>query len=421
MYRLKAIALALALLCAIAYPSGSWEALSGTPSDVGECAGLAWASFPLSPTKDSVYLLHGHGTNNQNKFSRYDVSAGSWTSLANISVSAQSTRGGALCFTPVGDYERLYALSGDDDFLYYRPNTWYNLTSTDPFTHYTGCALTFGGTGTSGGVAVAWLYAFAGGSQTFKQYQFYTTPYKGGGSDASWTAKANYGYTVGDGAGLAFDTYDNDYEIYGTQGGNTQVFRGYSRANNSWTSLANTPSDVNTGGALAAYTIGGSHNHIYGLRGDASNAFWVYSISANDWSATPDDPTWTPGCGASIAYCPDDGHVYAVRGDHTTDFAVFDPSGDGGDAGLAEVRAVPSGHRLSCASIGRSFVMACAELTGAPAQFTIYDVNGRAVWQASSTLGAATWCPGVGTPAGSYVARAEGRNLTVSAKLVVTD
>lgn len=422
MNRLKEAALLLALLCSAAYPFGGWSPLTGPPSDVGEGAGLAWGCFPLSPTKDSVYLFHGHGGTYENKFSYYDISTGSWTSLATSPVSARSDKGGALCFTPITNYERLYLLTGDDDFMYYRHNSWTNLTSSYPRPHSVGCAMTYGGTGSSGGVAVAWLYMFKGGCDSLKRFEFDISPLKMGGTDAGWTSRAGYGSAVGDGAGLAFSTYDSDYDIYGTRGGDAKGFRGYKRSSNSWTSLADAPSNIYTGGALAAYTVGSSSDTLYAFKGNGSNNFWMYRVGPNDWnySGNPADPTWTPGTGAALAYCPKNGKVYAVRGDHTTDFAVFDPSASESDA-PGSCSSPDVGDRLRHLRFGHQFVFSSDRLTGRVAEFSVYDACGRVVWRSTTSTGAASWNKPEGLASGLYLARAASGSQILSVKFVVTD
>lgn len=423
MYRLKEAALLLVLLCATAYPFGTWSALTGTTYDVGEGAGLAWGSFPLTPTKDSIYLFHGHGDDGQDKFTRYDVSTGSWSTLASTPVSAQADKGGALCFTPIADYERLYLLTGDDDFMYYRPNSWTNLTSSYPRPHSVGCAMTYGGTGSSGGIAVAWLYMFKGGCDSLKRFEFDISPMKMGGTDVNWASRAGYGSTVGDGAGLAFNTYDSDYDIYGTRGGNTQTFRGYKRSSNSWTDLASAPNDVNTGGALAAYTIGGASDTIYAFRGDRTNSFYMYEPSENAWNnGNPADPDWdSTGTGACLAYCPKNGYVYAARGGHTTSFAGFNPSGAESEGGTRGIRVPDTGVRLRCSVMGHRVVFSNAHLTGRSAELTVFDVTGRVVWRVATSTGAAVWSPGTGVPAGTYIAVAGADGQTTSARFALTD
>jgi hypothetical protein len=265
------------------------------------------------------------------------------------------------------------------------------------------------------------VYAFVGAAQTFKRYVFGISPLKGA-LFSGWESKTGYGSNTGDGSGLAYNTYTSAYEVFGMRGGHTTTFRGYDPENNTWTGLADAPSDVYTGGALTSYGINEAKDTLFALRGDATDDFWRYKISDNSWNTGADDPDWTVGCGASLAYCKKNRKVYCVRGDHTTDFAVYDPYGDDFDGGQATGNSDVPDLSVKCCAVGRTgFVLSCAAITGTPADFAVYDMNGRLLWRTTSTHGTATWCPATEVPAGSYVARVDSRGQSASVKLVLAD
>ena len=83
-----------------------------------------------------------------------------------------------------------------------------------------------------------------------------------------------------------------------------------------WEALADTPSDVNSGGSLT-----NDGTYVYGMRGDNANDFWRYDASTNAWTALTDVP-FTPTAGGAIVYAKDTGlgYVYAFRGEDRDDF-----------------------------------------------------------------------------------------------------
>lgn len=85
-----------------------------------------------------------------------------------------------------------------------------------------------------------------------------------------------------------------------------------------WTTLADAPNNVRTGGALA-YASG---DYIYALRGNNTNDFWRYSISGNSWVTRADTPR-NVEAGGALTY--DGTYIYALRGNNSRSFWRFSP------------------------------------------------------------------------------------------------
>ena len=111
--------------------------------------------------------------------------------------------------------------------------------------------------------------------------------------------------------------------IYAFRGDDRIDFWRYEVLNNAWSTMANAPSTVKEGGALA-YDGGGYLNgYFYALRGDGTNAFWRFDIDANTWQVLLNTPA-TVKNGGALVYL--DGFVYALRGNNTTAFWRYDPT-----------------------------------------------------------------------------------------------
>jgi len=133
----------------------------------------------------------------------------------------------------------------------------------------------------------------------------------------SWVDLAAFaGGPVNDGGAL---THAGNF-IYGFQGGNN-AFYAYDIANNSWSQLANTPTDLDAGAAMV-YNNDTTNPHLYALRGNGTTDFWKYDINANTWSTGSPMPG-AIGYGGSIVIGTSN-LAYALRDNGSTDFYVAD-------------------------------------------------------------------------------------------------
>jgi hypothetical protein len=107
--------------------------------------------------------------------------------------------------------------------------------------------------------------------------------------------------------------------LYAFRGNNQKTFWKYTVASNTWTSLADAPDKVKSGGSLAY--DGGSY--IYAFHGNNANDFWRYSISGNSWAAMA-DAFGAVNAGGALTY--NNGNIYALRGNNTRDFWCYNPA-----------------------------------------------------------------------------------------------
>ena len=115
------------------------------------------------------------------------------------------------------------------------------------------------------------------------------------------------------------DSSDGGY-IYALRGDDQKDFWRYDIVNNEWASMANTPEQVNSGGAL---TLDGSY--IYALRGDDQKDFWRYDIANDEWTSIANAPNKVREGGA-LTY--DGSYIYALRGNDKKNFWRYDITND---------------------------------------------------------------------------------------------
>ncbi len=84
-----------------------------------------------------------------------------------------------------------------------------------------------------------------------------------------------------------------------------------------WSSLADTPENVSSGGAMV-HTSGA----IYAFRGGNREDFWRHRISTNSWEELDDAPESVDDGGALALL---DDAVYVLRGDNNDDFWKLSP------------------------------------------------------------------------------------------------
>jgi hypothetical protein len=109
----------------------------------------------------------------------------------------------------------------------------------------------------------------------------------------------------------------------------TQNLQVDSLAAGDWRELANYPAGEKNKktkhGACLAAVPGG---RIFSLKGSNTCEFYVYDANANAWQKCDSlpfaaDKKKKAGKGASLAWCPDDGRLYALKGNNTSEFWSF--------------------------------------------------------------------------------------------------
>lgn len=257
-------------------------------------------SAALTPTSRYIYALRGAS---RTDFWRYDVTANSWSSMS--STPAVVSRGGALTSDGTNlyalrgvtsDFWRyntstnvwsvlsttpasvgaggslvhlngfLYAFRGGSNNAFWRynisTNTWSAMTNA-PST------VDWGGSLTTDGINI---YAFRGGATSnFWRYNVAAN---------TWTDLANAPARIDGGGSLSFDGAN----IYALRGSNSNSYYSYNIGSNTWTTLSNTPGAVLHGGSIQC-----DDPYEYALRGASTNNFWRYSGSA--WTSMANTPS----------------------------------------------------------------------------------------------------------------------------------
>jgi prepilin-type N-terminal cleavage/methylation domain-containing protein len=162
-----------------------------------------------------------------------------------------------------------------------------------------------------------------------------------------WDVMANSPSTIAAGGALA--STGGDF-IYALRGGNSQVLSRYSISGNSWVGKANYGANVGAGGALVYVS---SNGRIYALRGNTQATFKYYT--EDSWTACADAPA-TVGDGGALACTSTAGFIYAFRGATTNTFWRYSISGNTWTAMAVAPATVGSGGAL--VSTGGDFIYA---------------------------------------------------------------
>ena len=222
----------------------TWDTMAVAPSTIAAGGALA------STGGDFIYGFRG---NNSQTFSRYSISANSWTGKANYGSNVGA--GGALVY--VSSNGRIYGFRGNGQttFRYYVENSWTARTAA-PAAVGDGGALAYPGSGD-------FIYAFRGNNSTaFWRYSI---------SGDSWSDPAVNDPPAAVGAGGALVYPGSGDYIYAFRGNTTNTFWSYSISGNSWTAMTAAPATVAVGGALV-YSTG--DDSIYAFRGGTQTTFW---------------------------------------------------------------------------------------------------------------------------------------------------
>lgn len=261
---------------------GQWGAPAPIPYSPG------YGSSSCYTSGNYIYVLWG---NFSKQFSRYDVSAKTWTPMAPTPRGVYY--GADLAYPGSGDY--IYALRGygSKDFWRYSisTNTWESLADTLASVYY-------------GGSLVAYdantLYATRGwNTNTFWKYTISTDTWQ-----ERATAPGGFYY----GAQLCYP--GSGSYIYVLRGNGTTFYR-YD-VGNTWTTLTSSavPYSVSEGSDLVA----GGDGYLYASLGSVESwMFYRYSITGESWSQLPSFP-FIPSYGCSMTRDTTNNKIYATAG-----------------------------------------------------------------------------------------------------------
>lgn len=305
---------------------------SGTAMTLSSIADGLWMDLPstfgtaaLSTAyNDSAMAFDGSDTifvlrsTNSKSFFKYTISTKTWTSLADVTSTANAYYGTTMLYIPNGSKCAdasgcVFALVGNNstEFLRYDvgANTWTALTA-------------YGGTGVGYGGSMVWNggdYIFAFRSNNSTEFYRYSI------SLGTWTSRSSPSYAFNYGSSAVFvanGTYCSDALgcIFALRGRSSSQFLRYDVSLNTWTNLTAIPFFVQYGGALV-YDSG----TIYATRGYISDNFFTYDILNDRWDSITDLPSsHYHGSSAGMVYDTNTDIIYMLRGYNEYSFYSYD-------------------------------------------------------------------------------------------------
>jgi|GEM_PF-473423 len=372
---------------------GVWSTPTNNP-------GVAvYSGGSLTTDGTDLYLDRGFGTGDVKK---YNVTAGTWTSLSPVPVGIGDGSGneaGGITYVasgPSGGPE-LYAFPGDGinyngqnnvtGIIYRMPftgpnaNTWPVLQQPEdaPNSFGAGGSLIYPGSGNK-------LFALRGsGSNTFWAYDFNVNEWNSGSKAATdaGVSLAQSQNTQGTG-----NTIINVGGKFYVLNGNGTVFQKYDPSTNAWTTLNITPASVQDGAAM----VSTDSNTIYFMPGNSTSTY-KYTISTNTWTTLGATPA-AIGSGGSLAYPGSGNFIYALRGGNTTAMYKYDITQTAPGSWAGATFTVPSANTITSVAHGLPVnatinVSATTTLpTGLSANTVYYVVNPTTdTFQVALTLG----------------------------------
>ncbi len=296
------------------YMGGSFTNLGGVTgaTNVAMWNGSSWSALG-SGVGSTVYSLdydegyvYVSSSGVQNYVARWDVDAGTWSSLGTFwmdDVPAEI----------VADGNDVFAWDTYDEIstylVHWDGSNWTDLT---------------GGTADEriGALAVWDSIVYAGGlftqigGDTVNHVTRYRHPLSQYNIAADeWTDLTNY---PRDGAAIARDRGNT---LYILAGNNSALFYRYGLDNGYWETLANLPASAGEGAALVF-----AQDIFYALRGDSTDEFYRYLSGSNTWEALAPMP-YVASTGASLAW---DGRdwIYAIPGGNGKQFLRYNIPSD---------------------------------------------------------------------------------------------
>ena len=294
----------------------TWSSLADITSTANPYEGTAITYVPngthCADAGGCVFTLVG---NNVKEFMRYNVSANTWTTLLDYSGAAVVTTevyyGGSLVWAG-GDY--LFATPGYNTDQFYRysisGNSWVARSSpVQPF--YYGASMTYVPHGTYCSDATGCIFATRGSNtHQFLRYDI--------GANI-WTHQTPAPFWMGYGGTI---TYNNGY-IYAARGGVGDDFFRYDIANETWDYLTDLPGTSNYGSSNGM-VYDTNTDIIYKLRGYNEYSFYSYDVTNDKWlnAGLPHDHSTNGFYYGGLTYDGSD-TMYIVRGNSTVDFYKY--------------------------------------------------------------------------------------------------
>jgi hypothetical protein len=277
----------------------------------------------LCAASGAIYAVKGGGTLGFWVFHpsyRSDPS-GPWVQLTDIPAGAKAVKeGSGMTVVQVGDTTFVYLLKGSGTGEFYRYNTvsnaWQALPDAPPGnsgkTFKNGSCLTGDGENAIYALKASYneffVYDIAGNTwltrPAMPMYGRTGKKKKAGGGAAMTYASGNWGLSQGfrptkSGAVPEFPRLGADAassgSLYALKGGNTQEFWLYRPSWNDWVQYDDVPlgggKKVKGGGALASSSYPSYSSHVYALKGNNTTEFWRFAPgAANGLQRTADDP-----------------------------------------------------------------------------------------------------------------------------------
>lgn len=192
--------------------------------------------------------------------------------------------------------------------------------------------------------------------------------------------------SINNGAGWAYASGSNT--LYTFRGNTTNTFYSYTIATDTWSTLANAPATVTTGGAMAS----GPSGYIFAARGNNTNTFWRYDIAGNTWDdgAAADSPQ-PFSSGSSLVY---DGsrYIYGLKGNADDTFMRYDTQNDLWETMANTDFGAPILQQVNTVSAGGDLATGDSD--------TLYAIQGSSrTGFAKYTISSNTWTPLTDLPA----------------------
>ena len=267
-------------------PSNKWAAKETIPW-VGKKKRVKAGASLCSDNQNYIYALKG---NNTTEFWKYSIQKDSWAKLADVPVTGDKPKrikaGAGLAYVAKSDTQHLvYLLKGNGTFEFYaywiEKDTWLTKPVALPGPREkkfkAGSCITYD-------YHNQCLWTLKGGTIEYYAYDLRT---------GNWLDKPAIGLVgrsdkkkkVKDGAGIAYSSAT--HSVYALKGGNTNEFWHYA-PEDSWDQLPDVPQGekgVKAGGSLVF-----ANGNFYALRGNKTRDFYIYNFGSGVGIEEPKEP-----------------------------------------------------------------------------------------------------------------------------------
>ncbi|NTW46398.1 MAG: hypothetical protein HGB18_05140 [Candidatus Moranbacteria bacterium] len=281
--------------------ANSWEILDATPLNLN--GSVNDASMQLDPVNNQILVFRATGTYDLWKF---DIATGKFVgpAVVNGGLNGSIGTGGDLIWNgQSGVSSSLYTVRGGGNAQLYRydvtANSWTALANF-PMTNNSD----FNGTFANG--YVYYLRSGSANSTTFYRYDVSTNTW------SADNALTGLPVSVSDGAALAYNASDG--YVYALRGAGTNGFYRYDITSNTWTALASMSASNKGFSSLIAATgasIVSSGTDLFVMPGNGETAFLKYSTGSSSWTGLTSTP-FVQYHGTDMAYSA--GKIYALAG-----------------------------------------------------------------------------------------------------------